>query len=176
MTGQGLPDYLDRKAAAMRAAAQRRPRSEDWHETVEATCVADDATGVRKLRIGEWQLVSDSGPDFGGANAGPTSPELLCGVVSTCLTHTYLIGAAWLGIPVDRVEVRVSAQNNDARFVDVETNDPPVPFNITARVQLAAPEATDEQRATLHAYARERCPLTALIRQPNEVRIEVDEG
>lgn len=160
----------------MRAAATERSRSADWHETVEAVCVADDVTGVRKLRIRDWQYIGDSGPAFGGWSLGPSSPEILCGVISTCLTHTYLIGAAWLEIPVDRVEVRVSAENNDARFVDVATDDPPVPYNITARISVEANDATEEQRETLHRYARERCPLTALVRGANEVRIEVVSG
>jgi uncharacterized OsmC-like protein len=173
MEGRGLREYLKQKAAAMKAAAKRRPFGEDWHERIEAVSVADDATGVRKLRIRDWQLVSDSGADFGGWGLGPSSPELLCGVLSTCLTHTYLIAAARMEIPVDRVEVRVSAENNDARFLEIETTDPPLPFNITAYVHLQAPDATHNQREQLHRYARERCPLTALIRQPNEVWVEV---
>ena len=171
---RGLSHYLEQKGASMRSAAGARPASNDWHETVEATCTADDATGVRKLRIRDWQIIGDSGPSFGGWNLGPSSPELLCGVISTCLTHTYLIGAAWLGIPVEKVEVRVSAQNNDARFVDIETNDPPVPYGITAHVSLDAPGADAMQRAALHDYARERCPLSQLIRTANELTIVVE--
>ncbi len=55
---RGLPHYLEQKAASMRAAAIARPSSGDWHETVEATCTADDASGVRKLRIRDWQIGS----------------------------------------------------------------------------------------------------------------------
>lgn len=157
----------------MRRAAAVRSKGEDWHEVVAATCVADDETGVRKLRIRDWQYIGDSGADFGGWSLGPSSPELLCGVVSTCLTHTYLIGAAWLGIPLDRVEVNVVAQNNDARFLEVQTDEPDVPNGITARVTLLAPDASTQQLDDLHRYARERCPITRLIRQANEVTILV---
>ncbi|MDZ7727960.1 MAG: OsmC family protein [Dehalococcoidia bacterium] len=173
---RGLQHYLRQKRAAMDRAAAERPDGDDWHETVSASCIADDATGVRKLRMRDWQLTGDSGPSFGGWNLGPSSPELLCGVISTCLTHTYLIGAASMEVPVDRVEVRVDAENNDAGFLGIESEDPPLPFGIVARVWLEAPEASDAQREELHRYARERCPLTALVRQPNEVRIEVAEG
>ena len=168
---RGLRAYIQQKAAAMRSAATRRPAAADWREQVEAVCTADDLTGVRKLRIRDWQLLSDSGPDFGGWGLGPSSPELLCGVLSTCLTHTYLIGAAVLDIPLDRVQVRVGADNNDAAFLDIATDDPPLPFNITARVQLDASDATTEQVACLHAYAAENCPLTRLLRTPNPVTI-----
>lgn len=174
MESRGLRGYLKQKAAALRAAGQRRNRSDDWLETVEATCVASDVTGVRRLRIRDWQFISDSGPDFGGYGLGPSSPELLCGVLSTCLTHTYEIGAATLDIPLDRIEVRVSANNNDARFVAVDTTDPALPWNITAHVRLEAEGVPASDIERLHAFARERCPLTQLIRVPNEVTIVVE--
>ena len=168
---RGLRAYIRQKAAAMRAAASRRPAGAGWREHVEAVCTVDDLTGVRKLRIRDWQLLGDSGPDFGGWGLGPSSPELLCGVLSTCLTYTYLIGAATLDIPVDRVQVRVSADNNDAAFLDIATDDPPLPFNIPARVQVEAGDATAEQVARLHAYAAQNCPLTRLLRTPNPITI-----
>ena len=169
--GRGLRDYLRQKARAMRAAATAKPRPEQWRETVSATCVADDVTGVRKLRMRDWEIIGDSGPDFGGWGLGPSSPELLCGVISTCLTHTYLIAAASLDIPVDRVEVTVSSTNNDAHFLGIASEDPDVPSDITARVALEAEDATVEQVATLHRYAAERCPLSKLVREPNTVTL-----
>ncbi len=126
--GRGLRDYLRQKARAMRAAAAAKPDPAQWRETVSATCVADDATGARKLRMGDWRLTGDSGPDFGGWGLGPSSPELFCGVVGACLTHTYLIAAATLDIPIDRVEVTVSASNNDAHFLGIAGDDPDTPF------------------------------------------------
>ncbi len=169
--GRGLRDYLRQKARSMRAAATAKPDPEQWRETVSATCVADDSTGVRKLRMRDWQIIGDSGPDFGGWGLGPSSPELFCGVISTCLTHTYLIAAATLDIPVDRVEVTVSSTNNDAHFLGIESDDPDLPFDITARVALEAPDASTEQVATLHTYAAERCPLSKLVREPNTVTL-----
>jgi uncharacterized OsmC-like protein len=161
------------KAAAIRGLAEAKPNAADWHETVSAACVADDRTGVRKLRIRDWQFIGDSGPGFGGFSLGPSSPEILCGVISTCLTHTYEIGAAMKGIPVDRIEVRVTAENNDARFGGLETEDPTTPFNIQAVVSVEAPDATAGQMAELHAYASRSCPLTNLIRQGAPVEVSL---
>lgn len=171
---RALRMYLRQKGQAMRSTAARKPGAEAWRETVEATCVADDATGVRKLTTEGFAFVGDSGPDFGGWRLGPSSPSLFCGVLSTCLTHTYLIAAAWSGVPVERVEVKVSAQNNDAHLLDIASDDPALPWDITARVTLDAPDATAEQVAMLHEYARERCPLTNLVRTQNDVTIVVD--
>ena len=61
-----------------------------------------------------------------------------------------------------------------AAFMDIASDEPRVPWDITARVSLDAPDATAEQAASLHAYARERCPLTQLIRTANTVTIVVE--
>ena len=169
----GLREFLIEKAAAIRGLAASKPNGADWHERVAATCVADDRTGVRKLRIRDWQFIGDSGPGFGGFSLGPSSPELLCGVISTCLTHTYEIGACMQGVPVDRIEVRVTCENNDARFGGVETEDPPVPFNFEAVVAIDAADASVEQLAGLHRWASESCPLTNLIRKGAPVKVRV---
>lgn len=169
-----LREYLQAKGEAIRSTAAAKPGPDDWRETISATCTADDRSGVRKLRIRDWQFISDSGPAFGGFSLGPSSPELLCGVISTCLTHTYEIGAALLDIPVDRIQVDVSALNNDARFGGIETTDPPVPWNIAATVRLEAPAASIDQVVSLHAYASERCPLTNLIRKGAQVTLRVE--
>lgn len=169
-----LREYLNAKGDAISATAAAKPDPNDWRETVTATCTADDRTGVRKLRIRDWLIIGDSGPGFGGFSLGPSSPELLCGVISTCLTHTYEIGASVMGIPLDRIEVRVSALNNDSRFGGIETDDPPLPWDITARVSIEAPDASADQLATLHAYASERCPLTNLIRTGAPVSVIVE--
>ena len=174
MSGRGLPDYLKQKGESMRAAAARRPTEADWRESVGATCVADDVTGVRKLSAGKWQLIGDSGPDFGGWGLGPSSPELLCGVISTCLTHTYLIAAAWKGVPLERVEVTVTSENNDAHLLDIPQEDPRVPFNLKAKVTVEAPDATAGQLSELHAYAEQTCPLSNLIRHPNQLTVVTD--
>jgi uncharacterized OsmC-like protein len=99
---------------------------------------------------------------------------LLCGVIGACLAHTYEIAAAMLDVPIDRVEVRVTAQNNDAPLLGLPSDDPALPWGITARVRLEAEGVPKEQVAALHAFVRERCPLTRLIRTPNDLAIVVD--
>jgi uncharacterized OsmC-like protein len=173
MESRSLRHYLRQKRDSIMALTAASPRGEDWREEVSATVTADDASGVRKLRIRDWQLIGDSGPGFGGWGLGPSSPELLCGILATCLTHTYEIAAAMLEVPLDRVEVRVSAQNNDARFAGIATDDPATPWAITAHISLEAAGVPPERVAELHQYARERCPLTTLIREAQEVTIRV---
>jgi organic hydroperoxide reductase OsmC/OhrA len=170
----GLRRYITQKRQAMVAAAAARPEASQWREQVEASVVADDESGVRKLRIRGWEYVSDSGVAFGGAGLGPSSPELLCGVIGTCLTHTYEIGAATLDVPLDRIAVTVCADNNDAGLLGIASDDPDVPWGLTARVAVEARGVASADIERLHAFVRERCPLTKLIRTPNDLRIVVE--
>ncbi|MFF8769418.1 OsmC family protein [Kitasatospora sp. NPDC015120] len=168
----GLAEHLRDKGAAMRDAARRRPDGADWEEEVGAVCVADDATGVRKVRVGDWSLIGDGGPDIGGFGLGPSSPELFCAVVSTCLTHTILCVAALADVPLDRVEVRVGARNNDARFFGVPTDAPAVPYDLTAEVELRGP-AEPKDLAELLATADARCPMLRLVRAEHSVTVRL---
>ncbi|MEU0987446.1 OsmC family protein [Streptomyces sp. NPDC005953] len=169
----GLAEHLKDKGAAMRAAADRRPHDTDWDEEIGAVCVADDATGVRKVRVGDWSFIGDGGPDIGGFGLGPSSPELLCAVISTCLTHTLLCIAALDDIPIDRVEVHVRARNNDARFFEVPSDAPDVPYDLRATVSLTGPSSA-QQYAALRAAADERCPMLKMVRSQHT--IELDTG
>ena len=166
--------YLSNKAAAMKAYAGRFSSGDDVREAIAAECVADDSTGVRRVQIRDFQFVSDSGPGFGGRSLGPSSPELLLGVLASCLTHTYLIGAATRGIPLDTVRVRMEADNNDASFLALATADPSYPFNIRAHVRVES-TADAAQLQALHDYAASTCPLTKLIREPSTVTIVIDD-
>jgi uncharacterized OsmC-like protein len=172
---RSLGQYLKNKAKAMTAAAEEVGSGDSLRETVRAECSASDLTGVRRVRIRDFQLVSDSGTAFGGFGLGPSSPELLLGVLASCLTHTYLIGAARQGIALENVRVRFEAENNDAAFLGLETADPPYPFNIRAFVKVDS-QAAKEVIAGLHEWAARSCPLTRLVREPLAVTISVEPG
>ena len=87
--------------------------------------------------------------------------------------HTYEIGACLMGLPLERIEVRVTAENNDARFGGLETKDPATPFNLQAVVKLDAPGVARDKLDELHAYASRNCPLTNLIRGGAPVSVTV---
>jgi organic hydroperoxide reductase OsmC/OhrA len=78
-----------------------------------------------------------------------------------------------MGVPLERIEVRVTAENNDARFGGLETEDPATPFNLHADVRLDAPSVPQAKLDELHAYASRSCPLTNLIRGGAPVNVSV---
>jgi uncharacterized OsmC-like protein len=166
----GLETYLSNKAGAMAAAARAIGSGDAARETIAAECSVSDLTGIRRVRIRDFQVISDSGPAFGGFGLGPSSPELLLGVLASCLTHTYLIGAAQRGISLDGVHVRFEAENNDAAFLGLSTADPSYPFNIRGFVRIES-RASEAELEALHTYAAGTCPLTKLVRESCSVDI-----
>lgn len=177
MTAQppGLREHLVHKRAAMLAAAEAAPTAADWEETISATCVADDATGVRKLDVRGWRYIGDGGPGIGGNDLGPSSPELFCGVVSTCFTHTLLCLAAMREIPLDSVHVDVSAINNDANFFGVASDLGWVPRDLTIDATVVADGVDAAVIAGLVADAEQTCPIMQLVRGSHDVTIRLDQ-
>lgn len=160
----GLRQHLVHKRVAMLAAAEEAPTAPDWEETITASCVADDATGVRKLDVRGWRYIGDGGPGIGGYDLGPSSPELFCGVVSTCFTHTLLCLAAMREIPLDAVHVDVSAINNDANFFGVPSDLGWVPRDLTIDATVRADGVEPAVLEALVADAEQTCPIMQLVR------------
>ncbi len=168
---RSLKKHLEQKGLAMQAAANSRPTAADWDELIEARCIADDITGVRKMRIKDWHYLGDGGAAIGGFDLGPSSPELLLGVISTCLTHTMLCLAAMRGLVLERVDVRVQANNNDAGFFHVASDRPTTPHNIQVTVDLEAPTMSLDERNAFIIEAQNTCPVLIVLRTPTEITL-----
>src|SRR6202167_3226349 len=104
-----LIEYLDQKR---RALLERRARIADGRlgpVSLKASATEEGRSGVRRIRVRDFQVLTDSPPDFAGYDLGPSSPELQLGVLGSCLNHSYLIQAAALEVPIDSIEVEVEA-------------------------------------------------------------------
>ena len=103
-----LNEYLSEKREAI---IRRTAASESAQPTVlRASISAEGRSGVRRIRIREHQVISDSPADFAGYDLGRSSPELQLGVLGSCVTHVFLIQAAKLGVPLDALAVEVQGQ------------------------------------------------------------------
>jgi uncharacterized OsmC-like protein len=103
-----LNDYLAEKRAAVQARDAAIEAGTAQPVQLKASVRAEGRSGVRRLRIREHQIISDSPPDFAGYNLGPSSPELQLGVLGTCVTHIFLIQAAARQVPLESLEVEVT--------------------------------------------------------------------
>src|SRR5579864_5209202 len=163
-----LNEYLEEKRHAL----------QEWHEQFEATSAgpitlkagvqAEGRSGVRRIRIRDFQIISDSGPDLAGYNLGPTSPELQLGVLGSCLTHIFLIQAALQNVPLDSLEVEVTGQTDPRAGRPGHEDIPIYPHNISYTVHLTS-QATEAQIKALHEAVERTCPILNLLTKPQQI-------
>jgi len=168
-----LIEYLVQKR---RALLERRARIAEGRlgpVALRASATAEGRSGVRRIRVRDFQVITDSPPDFAGYDLGPSSPELQLGVLGSCLNHSYLIQAAALEVPLDSIEVEVEG------FIDPRAGSPgfettPVyPQNIQYVVKIASPAPSSKIDA-LRARVEATCPILNLLKNPQTVTGRVD--
>ena len=165
----GLQDYLaDKRDALLRRRHQAASSGPAAPHTLSARVRAEGRSGVRRIRIRDFQLLSDSGPDFAGYNLGPSSPELQLGVLGSCLTHIFLIQAAERQVPLDALEVEVSAQQDPRAGRPGFEQVPVYPHTIQYTVHVTS-SASDAELAELHAAVERVCPILNLLVNPQHI-------
>lgn len=163
-----LREYLVQKREALlakRAAALEQPPDP---LQIAATVRAEGRSGIRRIRIRDYQIITDSPANFAGYGLGPTAPELQLGVLGSCLAHSFLIQAADRQTPIDALEVDVAAE------IDARAGQPGYPeitihprqIRYTLRVESPA---SAEEIATLQAAMESACPILSLLRNPHEI-------
>ena len=163
-----LREYLLQKRAAL-LEGREKAATEDGPHRLLAKVTAEGRSGVRRIRIREHQILSDSDPHFAGYNFGPGSPELLLGALGSCLTHIFLIQAADRQVPLDLLEVEVRCQLEPRAGQEGFEHVPRYPHNIEYTVQLESPASADEI-ASLHAAVEAVCPVLNLLINPQEIK------
>lgn len=163
-----LVDYLSHKRQAVLARKQRIAEGREQATTLHAHVTAEGRSGVRRLRIREHQIISDSPPDFAGFNLGPSSPELQLGVLGSCVTHIFEIQAALLEVPLQRLEVDVHGRIDPRAGSPGHEATPIWPHAIHYEVQITSP-ASDEALDTLFEAVERNCPILNLLRHPQQV-------
>jgi uncharacterized OsmC-like protein len=165
-----LNEYLDQKRSAL---AERRKSATDDSAIVSRSirAKAEGRSGVRRIRIRDFQIVSDSPPDFAGYDLGPGSPELLLAALGSCLTHTYLIQAADLGILLDSLEVEVSAPL-DPRAGLIGEGHSIFPEGLTYTVHIESPAST-AATARLREAVERACPVLNFLQAPRPIKGEL---
>lgn len=100
----------------------------------------------------------------GGPGTGACSGDLLLGALAACAQVTCQMVAAASGIEVERIEV-IAEGVIDLRGTLGIDSDAAVGFeSISLRLEVDAPEATDEQLEKLHARTERYCTVLQTLR------------
>jgi len=167
-----LNEYLGEKRQAIAARKSSIAAGEGVPMTLTARVRAQGRSGIRRIRIRDFQVISDSEADFAGYDLGPSSPELQLGVLGSCLTHTFLIQAAALGVPLDSLELEVTGTIDPRAGSPGFEAVPIYPHGIRYAVSIASPAAPSEIEALQQAVER-NCPILNLLRQPQAIAGEI---
>ncbi|TCL72081.1 OsmC family protein [Rhizobium sp. BK251] len=167
-----LNSYLGEKRQAIASRKSRIAAGDGVPMTLTARVRAEGRSGIRRIRIRDFQLISDSQADFAGYDLGPSSPELQLGVLGSCLTHTFLIQAAILGLSLDSLEVEITGIMDPRAGSPGFEGVPIYPHEIRYAAFIDSSAAPDEIRALREAVER-NCPILNLLRQPQAITGEV---
>ncbi|MFF2083845.1 OsmC family protein [Nocardia sp. NPDC058176] len=165
----GLREFLAHKRTALLALeGKRRQEPPDEPIVIRAHTVAEGRSGVRRIRIREHQIISDSPAEFAGYDLGPGSPEIQLGVLSSCLAHIFEITAAREQDPLDELRVEVEGEIEPRRGTPGFENAPVEPHNIRYQVFVTSP-AGAERIDELFQIVEAQCPILALLTNPQTI-------
>ncbi|MEK6348125.1 MAG: OsmC family protein [Burkholderia sp.] len=164
-----LNEYLVQKRAAWLARQEAaRGEPERGPNRLKANVRALGRSGVREIRIRDFQVISDSPEDFAGYNLGPASPELQLGVLGSCITHITLIQAAERQVRIDSIDVEVTGEQHPLAQQPGFEQFPIFPHNIRYTLDIVSPESPETIRA-LHEAVERVCPIFNLLKNPQTI-------
>jgi uncharacterized OsmC-like protein len=132
-------------------------RAKGGQTDIPITCSVD---------IGRATYQAEAHKGVGGAGAGACSGDLLLGALAACAQITCQMVAAAMGIPTERIEVKVDG-DLDLRGTLGISKDVPVGFeNIQLHFDVAAPKATAEQLRGLQEKTEQYCVVMQTLVQP----------
>ncbi|MHA6534708.1 OsmC family protein [Paenibacillus sp. BAC0078] len=166
-----LNDYLQQKREAGLLLKEKALQQPEYNR-FSAKVKAKGRSGVREIRIRDFQIISDSPEDYAGYSLGPSSPELQLGVLGSCLTHITLIQASQRGVSLESLEVEVSGQQHPLAGSPGYEQIPIFPHNIRYKLHITSSEP-QETIAALHKAVEEACPILNLLLNPQTIEGEL---
>lgn len=152
-----LQPQLKRRSALIEQQA-KTPATQP--ELLQARVTAESRSGVRRLRIRDFQYLSDSGRDFGGYNLGAGSWDTEVAVLASAIADEFAIQAAAQKLPVDHIAVEFTSYPDDP--ATEKARKVAYPRNLTYVAYIDSP-ATDAQLATLRQSVEKTSPILNLI-------------
>lgn len=139
--------------------------------TLVARGAPGDAPIACSVDLGRTIYDAQAHAGVGGAGTAACSGDLLLGALAACAQLTCQMVAAAMELPIDDVEVTVEG-DLDLRGTLGLDRDSKVGFeSIRLRLDITAPEATDEQLAALREKTERYCVVLQTLTDPPRVEI-----
>jgi uncharacterized OsmC-like protein len=122
--------------------------------------------------IGRAIYQSEAHTGVGGAGTAACSGDLLLGALAACAQLTCQMVATAMGIPTERIEVKIEG-DLDLRGTLGVSKDVPVGFqNIRVRFEIDAPQATAEQLHALREKTEQYCVVMQTLTHPPTLQVD----
>ena len=162
--GNSLRDYLVRLRSSLYLAKDNPELAQPVKFTANVT--AESRSGVRRLRIRNFQFLSDGSRAIGEFNLGAGSWPSLVGVLGSAVAEEYLTQAAVKGIPLDELEVIFTSTPGTAPSTSTGTA-VTYPRNLAYTAFIVSP-ASDAELEDLRQTVERTSPVIHLITQHQE--------
>ncbi|MDP3675298.1 MAG: OsmC family protein [Novosphingobium sp.] len=162
-----LDEFLARKRAALTAfkdAFMADPQPVEFSASVEVR----GRSGVRVIRIRQFELINDTGPATAGFDLGPKSPEHLLAALGGCIAHSAEMIAAMMCLSVDEIGVEVSALAHPLGQTPGFESFPITPYNLKYTLTISSSEPA-ERIEDLHREIEATCPVLNLLKTPQPI-------
>jgi uncharacterized OsmC-like protein len=159
-----LRDYLARLHSALLALKDRPDQEQPLK--LSASVTAEGRTGVRHLRIRNFQFLSDGARSVAESNLGPGSWPTVVGVLGSAVAQDFLMEAALKGIPLDELEVVFTSR--PATAPTKSGNRVTYPRNLAYTAYIVSP-ASDAELEELRQTVERVSSVLTLVMQPQAI-------
>lgn len=157
----------------------QKPLKEQYRKDPNSSRITIKALGSQtdtpiscSVDIGRALYEAQAHQGVGGIGTAACSGDLLLGALAACAQITCQMVATALGIATQRIEVAVEG-DLDLRGTLGMAKDVPVGFeNIRVRFTIEAPEATEEQLATLREKTEQYCVVMQTLNHPPALQVD----
>jgi uncharacterized OsmC-like protein len=128
------------------------------------------------VEVGRLVQEAQAHHGVGGPGTGACSGDLLLGALAACAQVTCQMVAAAMGIEAERIEVVVDG-DLDLRGTLGVSREAAVGFDaIRVRFEIEAPEASDDEIASLIAKTERYCTVLQTLREPPRIELSPSPG
>lgn len=154
-----LSNYLTRLRAALQRQEAAAPKP------LRARVTAESRSGVRRLRVRDFQVLSDSERTLAGYNLGAGSWDTEVGVLGSAVANEFLFQAAAAGISLDALDV-VFTSHQDA--APLPAGKVAYPRNLAYTAYIASP-ASDRELEALRVKVEQTSPVLNFVAEAQDI-------
>ncbi len=155
---------------------QYRADAETAKVTLKADGSSTDAPISCNVDLGRALYEAQAHTGVGGAGTAACSGDLLLGALAACAQLTCQMVATAMELPVNSIEAHVEG-DLDLRGTLGLARDVPAGFGaLRLRIDVDAPDATDEQLASLREKTERYCTVAQTLIAPPPLSVEMARG